>query len=114
MEKHMDSNGSMSKVTSGAHDVVDRAQSAASDAADEAVRRAKPVLDRAARAAHHAVDRAAGAATPAADWLSAQAEAVRTAPDRIAENGREAISNHPWKAVGIALALGLLLGRVLL
>ncbi len=110
----MDRNGSMNKVTTGAHDAVDRAANAVSDAADEAVRKAKPALDRATRAAHHAVDRAAGAAAPTADWLSAKADAVRTAPDRIAENGREAISNHPWKAVGIALALGLLLGRVLL
>lgn len=109
----METNTSVIKAAADAHIAVDRAANAAANAADEAVRRAKPALDRATQAAHNIVDRAAGVAAPTADWLSEKADAVKAAPDRLADGGREIVMNHPWKALGTALAIGLLLGRVL-
>lgn len=109
----MEPNGTVTKAAASVHDVVDRAANAAGNAADEAARRTKPVLDRAATAAHQAVDKAAAAATPTAEWISAKADAVRAAPDRLAEGGRELMNNHPWKALGAAVVLGLIVARLM-
>jgi len=109
----MESNAIVNKVAADAHVAVDRAAHSASDTAEAAVRLAKPVLERAAQTAHRAVDGAAGIAAPAAQWLDANAEAVRKAPERFVEGGREVVRSHPWKAIGGALALGLLIGRLL-
>jgi ElaB/YqjD/DUF883 family membrane-anchored ribosome-binding protein len=81
--------------------------------ADDAVVDLKPALDRATEVAHKAVDRAAKVAAPTADWLGAQASAVRAVPDRISEGGRKVVTANPWTSLGVALALGLLLGRLL-
>jgi ElaB/YqjD/DUF883 family membrane-anchored ribosome-binding protein len=109
----METNASINKATAGTHGAVDRAANATASAADEAVRKAKPALDRATQIAHQVVDKAAGVAAPTADWLSAKADAVLAAPEKFAEGGRKIVNNHPWKTLGVALAVGLLVGRVL-
>ena len=57
--------------------------------------------------------RSAGVAAPAADWLGAKSDAVLAAPGKLANGGLKMVTDHPWKALGTALAVGLLLGRVL-
>ena len=109
----MEINASINKAAVGAHGAVDRAANAAANAADEAARKAKPALDRAVRVAHQVVDKAAGVAAPTADWLSAKADAVLAASEKLAEGGRKFVTNHPWKTLGAAVAVGLLVGRVL-
>ena len=109
----METNASITRVATNAHDALDRAAGAAADAAEAAARRAAPVIDRATEVAHRAVDRAAGIATPAADWVSMKTDVLREAPQRLARESREMVVNHPWKAVGAAVLLGLLVGRIL-
>ncbi len=87
----MKGNGIVENVASGAHGVVDKAT----------------------QAVHHAVDSAAGAASPAADWIGAKADAVCAVPERLAESSRAVVENHPWAVAGVALAVGLLVGRIL-
>ena len=91
--------------------MVDRVANAAANAADAAVRNAKPALDRATQVAHFVVDKAAGVAAPAADWLGVKADAVLAAPGKLAAGGRQMVTNHPWKTLGVAVAVGLLVGR---
>ena len=87
----MESNASVSKAAAGAHGAVDRAS----------------------LVAHQVVDQAAGVAAPTADWLGAKAEAALAAPGKLAEGGLKIVTDHPWKALGVALAVGALVGRIL-
>ena len=105
----MATNMSVNKAASGAHGVIDRAATAA----DETARMVKPAIDRTKQAAHHAVDKAAGVAVPTVEWLSARADSLQIAGGKVAEGGRTAIRDRPWQALGAALAIGVLLGRIL-
>jgi ElaB/YqjD/DUF883 family membrane-anchored ribosome-binding protein len=109
----MATNMSVNKAASGAHGVIDRAASAATSAADEAARMVKPAIDRTTQVAHQAVDKAAGVAVPTVEWLSARADSLQIAGGKVAEGGRTAIRDRPWQALGAALAIGVLLGRIL-
>ena len=109
----MESNASINKAAAGAHGVVDRAANAAANAADAASRMAKPAIDRASVAAHQVVDKAAGVVAPTADWLGAKADVMLAAPEKIAASGRQMVTNHPWKTMGVALVIGLLVGRAM-
>ena len=109
----MATNMSVNKAASGAHGVIDRAASAATSAADEAARMVKPAIDRTTQVAHQAVDKAAGVAVPTVEWLSARADSLQTAGGTFTEGGGTAIRVRPWQALGAALAIGVLLGRIL-
>ena len=109
----MESNVSINNAAAGAHGALDKAANAAAKAADDVLRKAKPVIDRAAQVAHQVVDKAAGVAAPTADWLNAKADAVLAAPEKLAAGGRKIVVDHPWKSLGIVLAVGLLVGRAL-
>jgi ElaB/YqjD/DUF883 family membrane-anchored ribosome-binding protein len=67
-------------------------------------------LDRAASAVHSTVDRAIGAAAPAAEWLDQRTRAQQQRYDATAEYIRQ----NPAKAVAIAFAAGLLIGKIIL
>ena len=103
------------QAAAGAHGAIERGAHAASSAADEAARVVKPAIDRTAQLAHHAIEKAASVAVPALDWewLSEKADRLTTAPGKFLEGSRKAVIDHPWQAVGIAVAFGLLVGRVL-
>lgn len=109
----MQSNPSINNAAAGAHDMLDKAASTAANASDEVLRRAKPAIDRAARVAHEVVDKAAGVAAPTADWLSAKADAMLAAPEKLTAGGRKIVTEHPLKTIGVVLAVGLLVGRIL-
>jgi ElaB/YqjD/DUF883 family membrane-anchored ribosome-binding protein len=97
------------RVASEAHKAVDRI----AGAADEAALRTRSGIDVLAGRAHTAVDRAAGAAAPAAKWLNAQARSIKANQERLIDDARRTISEHPFAAVGIAAAAGYLLSRIL-
>lgn len=103
------SDSSLNKAASGAHGAVDKV--AAAD--DEAARKAKPAIDRVAAMAHQAVDKAAGAALPTAEWLSEQGEGLKATQKKLVADTCEYVSANPLKSLGIALAAGFLLSRIL-
>ena len=70
-------------------------------------------LSKAVASAHNAVDRAASAAAPTANWLSDQGERMIAAEQRIVADAREYASVNPWKIAAVALAAGLLIGRLM-
>jgi ElaB/YqjD/DUF883 family membrane-anchored ribosome-binding protein len=103
------SDGKLGKALVGAHGAVDKA----AGIADEAVRKMKPAIDRIADGAHHAVDKAASAANQPVEWLSEQGDNLVATQKRIVLQTGDYVSAHPLKALGAALAIGLLIGRVL-
>ncbi|HEV7823096.1 MAG TPA: hypothetical protein VGO84_18065 [Burkholderiales bacterium] len=109
----MQNNLSIDKAAVGAHGAIDRAAKAAVNAADEAARMVKPAIDRTSQVAHQAVEKAAGVAVPTLDWLSVNADRFTAARGKAVASGRQAVIDNPWQAMGAALALGLLVGRLL-
>jgi ElaB/YqjD/DUF883 family membrane-anchored ribosome-binding protein len=108
----MENNNGINKTVVGVHSAIDRALDIASDATDEAGRKTREVIERATHTAHQTVDKAAAQARPAAAWLSNKADAVMAGQKQLVDDGRTAVINHPWKAVGIALAVGFLVSRL--
>ena len=90
------------QATTGAHRVIDRATEAA-----------RPAVDRVASTAHQTVDRVAGAATSAAETLDMKAGQLRDAQERFTEDCRDYVRENPLKSVGIAVAAGFLLSKLL-
>jgi ElaB/YqjD/DUF883 family membrane-anchored ribosome-binding protein len=90
------------QATIGAHDTIN----SASDAA-------RPAVERMATNAHHVVDQVAGVAAQAAETLGVKGEQLRTAQDRLAGDVRGYLREHPVASIGIALAAGYALSRLL-
>jgi len=101
--------GALNKAAIGAHGVVDRVASAA----EEAARKAAPTLYRAADFAHQAVDNAAAAVAPAAEWLNEQATSLNATQKKFVSSTREYVAANPLTSLGIALAGGFLISRIL-
>ena len=98
----------LNKASSSAHAAVD----SFAGKADEAASKAKPAIERVAAKAHQAVDKAVGAAGPTADWLAAQGENLNAAQKKLVEGSSTYVSANPLKAIGMALALGFLISRI--
>jgi ElaB/YqjD/DUF883 family membrane-anchored ribosome-binding protein len=92
-----------------AHKAVDRM----AEVADEAALRARSGIDRLAERAHVAVDRAASAAAPTATWLNSRASDLKANQEKLLDDARRTVSANPLTAVGIALAAGYLIARVM-
>jgi ElaB/YqjD/DUF883 family membrane-anchored ribosome-binding protein len=101
--------GMLNKASSSAHATVNSIAGAAEDAA----RKAKPAIDQVAALAHKAVDKAADTAAPAADWLAEQGDSLIVTQKKLVADTSAYISANPLKAIGIAVAAGFLLSRVL-
>jgi ElaB/YqjD/DUF883 family membrane-anchored ribosome-binding protein len=107
------------KVTSSPNDgsrtlarTVDQASMGAHDAIDKVSDATRPVVDRIASGAHQAVDRIAGAAGQAADTLGVKGAQLKNAQVRAMEQCRGYVRDHPVASVGIAVAAGFLLSRL--
>jgi ElaB/YqjD/DUF883 family membrane-anchored ribosome-binding protein len=83
-----------------------------------------PAVERVARSAHSAVDRVAGTASSAVERVRSGVHgAVGTVSERMhdlsstrevwTDSARERVREHPLAAVGVALAAGYLLARLL-
>jgi ElaB/YqjD/DUF883 family membrane-anchored ribosome-binding protein len=101
--------GNLNKLASSAHQAVD----SVAGKVDEAARKAAPAVDRIAKAAHQAVDSAAGVAAPAADWIVEQGEHLNEAQKKMVDDLCKYVSANPMKSVGIAVAAGFLLSRMI-
>ncbi len=99
-------------LTRSARASIDQAATQAHSAVNKAAEQAKPAIDRAAQYAHQAVDKAADVAGPTVDWVGDKAESLRVTQKKVLDDTCNYVSANPWKAVGIAAVLGLLLGRI--
>lgn len=101
--------GTLHKAAMGAHHMVDKVASGA----DETVRKTLPVIDRAAEYAHQTVDKAVTGVTPAAEWLNDQATALDATQKKLVGSTREYVAANPLKSLGLALAAGFLISRII-
>lgn len=70
-------------------------------------------VDRMASSAHGAVDKIADATNNAADSLSEKGHEIKMLEERWLKNVREYVEEHPVQSLGIALASGYLLSRII-
>jgi ElaB/YqjD/DUF883 family membrane-anchored ribosome-binding protein len=92
---------------------VDDASAGAHRAIDNVSDAARPAVDRLASGAHEAVDKIAGAAAQAADAFGAKGEQLKGVQVRVMDTGRAYVREHPVASLGIALAVGFVLSRLL-
>ena len=90
------------RVRAGAHSVIDKVSDVA-----------HPMVDRVASGAHQTVDKLAGAAGQAAETLGVKGEQLKDAQMRAMEQCRGYVRDNPIASLGIALAAGFLLSRLL-
>lgn len=74
---------------------------------------AKPAVERMASGAHSAVDSIAGAANEAVESLSAKGGQLKEMQSRVVDSFCGYVQEHPMAAIGIAVASGFLLSRLL-
>jgi len=93
------------------------------ETADAVAERTRGTVDRAAQTAHEAIDRLAakagpaidrlrGTATSASETLRAKADQFGELEEQWVESARAYVRENPLAAVGIAVAVGLLLGKL--
>ena len=93
--------GTVDQASTGARHVIDKVSDAA-----------RPVVDRIASGAHQAVDKMAGAAGQAAETLGVKRQQLKESQLRTMEQCRGYVRDHPVQSVGIAIAAGFLLSRL--
>lgn len=79
---------------------------------DRVAEPARSTVDRAATVAHSTVDKLASSASSVAGKVSSQAHRLTDAPLQAVDYSRAYIKEHPLQAVGGALLVGLLVGRL--
>ncbi len=70
-------------------------------------------IDKASNYAHEAVDKITNASHQAAETLDQKSEQLKTAEQRIVKNCQAYIRDNPVTSLGIAVATGFLLSRLL-
>ena len=95
----------LNKAAQNAREIVDKVASLA----DEAARKAIPA---AAQFARKAVDKAAAGVEPAAAWLNKHAGDLDATQEKLLDDARKYIRENPLTSVGIALAVGFLISRM--
>jgi ElaB/YqjD/DUF883 family membrane-anchored ribosome-binding protein len=93
---------------SGSGNVADQARTVADRAAD----RATDAIASAKASLHETVDAVADRATAASQWASRRVGAATQAPTDLIEAGADYIRERPYVAVGAALAVGYLIGKL--
>jgi ElaB/YqjD/DUF883 family membrane-anchored ribosome-binding protein len=91
----------VARTASSAHQTVDRLASAA-----------PPLIDRAAAGAHQTVENVARRLKPAGAWIEDSTQKLQQRKLDAVAAGRSYIQDNPFKVVGGALALGLLIGQM--
>ncbi|NDP64492.1 hypothetical protein [Polaromonas sp.] len=91
---------------------VESAGSALHSSIDKVVDPALEAVGYVGSAAHDAVNRLSSGATQVADRVSENATRVYDAPGHAVECSRSWIQDKPLEAVGMALALGFIIGRL--
>ena len=97
-------------AASTAHNAVNSVASSAQQAASSV----QPAINRAVDAAHSTVDSAKQAADSAANWASEKGASLQEAGEKFMDDTCEYIAAEPLKSIGIALAVGIILGKAVL
>jgi ElaB/YqjD/DUF883 family membrane-anchored ribosome-binding protein len=92
---------------------ADLAAARAHETGDEAADAARPAMEQIASGAHQAIERIASAATQAAETLGVTGEQVKNAQAQALEQCRGYVRDHPLASLGMALAAGYVLSRLL-
>lgn len=92
---------------------VDQASAGAHNAIDKVSDAARPMVDRLASGAHQAVDKIASAAGQAAETIGVKGEQLKNAQAQALEQARVYVREHPVAALGIAVAAGFVLSRLM-
>lgn len=74
--------------------------------------RSAELLDKVVRGAHQSIDRLEQSVSGAAEALQARGEHWRETGDEWTESLRTTVREHPLAAIGVALALGMLIARL--
>ena len=91
---------------------VESAGSALHDSIDKMIDPALDTVGRVTDVAHEAVNRLSSGATHMAERVSVQASRVSEASGRAVDSSKSWIQDKPLEAVGMALALGFIIGRL--
>jgi len=91
---------------------VETAGSALHSSIDKMVDPANHAVKRVTHVAHEAVNKLSSGATQVADRVSEQAAWVSDASGRAVDSSKSWIQDKPLEAVGMALALGFIIGRL--
>ncbi|MDP2032207.1 MAG: hypothetical protein Q8K29_02225 [Polaromonas sp.] len=91
---------------------VSQAGSSLHDTIDKVAQPAHSTVDRAAAAAHNTVDKLASGASSVAGKVSDQAHRFTDAPLQAVDYSKAYIKDHPLQAVGAALLVGWMVGRL--
>lgn len=86
---------------------------AASGRAAAVSENAAATVDKIASSAHQAVDRIASAATSAASQIGVKGDEMMEVKDRMLDRARDYVREKPLAALGIALAAGFLISRIM-
>ncbi|MFZ4704322.1 MAG: DUF883 family protein [Candidatus Methylumidiphilus sp.] len=70
-------------------------------------------IDKALNSAHEAVDKISSATSQAAEALGEKGQQLKNAEQRLMENCRGYVRDNPVSSLGIAVAAGFLLSRLL-
>lgn len=73
----------------------------------------KQTINKVSQSAHEAVDKVAGMSYQAAEVLGEKGEQLKNAEMEMVEDYRNYVREHPMKSVGIAVAAGFLLSRMM-
>jgi ElaB/YqjD/DUF883 family membrane-anchored ribosome-binding protein len=91
---------------------TDAAGAAMHSTIDKMAEPARSTVDRMSSAAHDTVDKLASNAANVADRFSEQTRRVTDAPAQALDYSKSWIQDKPLEAVGMALAIGFVLGRL--
>jgi ElaB/YqjD/DUF883 family membrane-anchored ribosome-binding protein len=92
---------------------VDEYASRAHRTIDRAATSAQPAVDKLATNAHEVVDRVSDTVSGAAQGLDSRIDDLQSTQERLADQCRSYVEDNPLKAVGIALAAGFILAKIL-
>jgi len=91
---------------------IDTAADQVKTAADRVATKATDTIASAKSAVTETVDTIAQRTHAASDWASHKYDAVSEAPSALVESGAEYIKARPYAAIGVAVAVGYILGRL--
>ncbi|WP_372827931.1 YqjD family protein [Polaromonas sp.] len=112
----MDKSSANANAISAAENTIQRGVSQAGSSLHETIDKvtqpAHGTVDRAATMAHNTVDKLASGANSVAGKVSEQAHRFTDVPLQAVDYSKAYIKDHPLQAVGAALVLGMLIGRL--